>query len=96
MVIGNRNSTLTVGVAGVGSLAVEDHGRVMANFGIRVNGRLLLADGRLETGSLVVAASGFLAGHGKVVAAAGFSNAGTVTVQHRLTLMGDISNNGTI
>jgi len=62
MVIGNRNSTLTVGVAGVGSLAVEDHGRVMANFGIRVNGRLLLADGALETGSLVVAASGFLAG----------------------------------
>jgi T5SS/PEP-CTERM-associated repeat protein len=49
-VVGERTclllaSTLTVGVAGVGSLAVEDHGRVTANFGIRVNGHLSLADG---------------------------------------------------
>jgi T5SS/PEP-CTERM-associated repeat protein len=100
-VVGERTclllaSTLTVGVAGVGSLAVEDHGRVTANFGIRVNGHLSLADGLVETGSLVVNAGGFLAGHGKVIAAAGFSNAGTITVHHRLTLVGDISNNGTI
>jgi hypothetical protein len=31
-----------------------------------------------------------------VVAAAGLSNGGTITVHHRLTLVGDISNNGTI
>lgn len=89
-------STLTVGVAGVGSLAVEDRGRVTANFGIRVNGSLSLADGIVDAGSVVVNAGGSLAGHGKVVAAAGFSNQGTITVGHGLTLVGDISNNGTI
>jgi T5SS/PEP-CTERM-associated repeat protein len=89
-------STMTVGVAGVGSPAVEDRGRVTANFGLRVNGSISLADGTVDAGSVVVNAGGSLAGHGKVVAAAGFSNLGTISVDHRLTLVGDISNNGTI
>jgi T5SS/PEP-CTERM-associated repeat protein len=88
--------TLTVGGAGSGSLVVADHGCVTVNVGLQVTGSISLADGLIETSSLVVNAGAVLAGHGKVVAAAGFSNAGTIAVHHRLILIGDISNNGTI
>jgi T5SS/PEP-CTERM-associated repeat protein len=89
-------TTLTIGVAGSGSLVVGNRGCVAVNFGIQVNGNLMMSDGLIETGSLVVNAGGTLAGHGKVIAAAGFANTGTITAHHRLVLIGDISNNGAI
>jgi T5SS/PEP-CTERM-associated repeat protein len=89
-------TTLTVGDGGASSLAVDDGGLVSVGIGMLVTGNVSLAGGRIETDSLVLNTGSSLVGHGRVIAAASFSNSATITAHHQLTLIGDIANSGLI